>query len=313
LSLATCGDPTDVCTPQETHFGFFSKGDCVMARASFFQGHEWLTYFGNRELPPEGRFSDAEIHAVAEGNRRVDWPKELLVHLNSSLVAYVSAITDYTDRPEVQRLHFLLDDVNDTPQAASLSHATVRELTRDAARAWVTERQRALSLVGKACHVIQDSFSIAHTLRAPEPLPTTSWSELTEAERLATLACVRRVKAYVRRAPGHDTYADGTPLLFHGGRSEHEVERGLDDDGIGHTSTEDSIYREGRDCHSPSGAGQVQACLRFEAQRAIHATRDYLAAFRRIIQSPRVETDLDLAVDREVDGLIAAHLAVCTP
>src|SRR5690349_8965437 len=81
LLLSGCADPFDLCTPQSASLAFFSKGDCVLTRARFFQGHEWLSYFGNRDLDDGERFSTSEIAAISEGNRRVDWPKEMLVHM----------------------------------------------------------------------------------------------------------------------------------------------------------------------------------------------------------------------------------------
>ena len=49
---------------------------------------------------------------MIEGNRRVDWPKELLVHLNSSVASYIAALNEFTDRPENQKFHFLLTSSN---------------------------------------------------------------------------------------------------------------------------------------------------------------------------------------------------------
>src|SRR6187402_2385848 len=109
-STLQCTSVLDLCTPTESRLGFFSKGDCAITRASFFQGHEWLTWFGNRDLPQNEQFSDGEVHTIAEGNRRVDWPKEMLIHLNNGVVAYTLALTAYTNRPENQRDHFLLTD-----------------------------------------------------------------------------------------------------------------------------------------------------------------------------------------------------------
>ncbi len=296
IVTATCANPLDLCVPQEATLGFFSKGDCVFTRASFFQGHEWLTYFGNVDLPPESRFSEEEVSAIAEGNRRVDWPKELLVHLNVSVVAYIDAIVTHTDRPENQRLHFLLDDENDSSEAAAAAHALVEELTLEAATNWVNHRERALAVIGQANHVVQDSFSHAHALREPGNVEA-PW-------------CVARVKAYLRRAPGAETYADGTDVLFHGGATDEEGNR-LTDDGIGHTTTEDSIYREGRDCHDPSTPDAVEACLTEEARRARLATRDYLAVVREILRAGATGEDLRDLVRNEVRAYVRAHLAMC--
>lgn len=120
----------------------------MLTRASFFQGHEWLTFLANEDLPRTERFSNSEIREIAEGNRRVDWPKEMLVHLNVSILAYSDALIEYTDRPEVQRFHFLLDNNNDSAQAAADAHGTIREWTLEALLLWGTNRVKALSLLG---------------------------------------------------------------------------------------------------------------------------------------------------------------------
>jgi hypothetical protein len=286
LALLTvrCSNPLDACAPKESSLGFFSKGDCVLTRASFFQGHEWLTWFGNRDLPDGDRFTEEEIHAIAEGNRRVDWPKEMLIHLNNSIVAYVDALTEYTDRPENQRLHFLLDDKNDSAQAAADSRATVTEFTRKAAETWVSDRLRALTFIGKANHVVQDSFSAAHTVRDPAHA-TKPW-------------CIVKVKAYIERADGYDT----PDIEYHGGDGS---------DGVGHTTTQDSIYRTGRDCHEPTTSEQVEDCFSDAALRARLGTRDYLALVRRVIASGAEGQELDAVIASEMQAYTEAHLELC--
>lgn len=284
LSPSACSNPLDLCTPKQSRLGFFSKGDCMLTRASFFQGHEWLTWFANRDLPLDDRFSDAEIQSIAEGNRRVDWPKELLVHMNASVLAYVSALEDHTNRPEHQRLHFLLSRDNDSEQAAQEARDTVAKLTADALVKWTTERERALAMIGQANHVIQDAFSAAHAVRDPDH-PARPW-------------CVTKVKAYIERAPGFDT----PDIEYHG----------TDSDGVGHTTTEDSIYREGRDCHEPQGASAVEACLSETAERARLATGAYLAVVRQLI---RDESGAGPGVDARVRAALQAffqeHLSLC--
>jgi hypothetical protein len=244
---------TELCVPTETRLAFFSQGDCVLTKASFFQGHEWITYFGNEDLERTERFTASELLEIADGNRRVDWPKELLVQLNASPLAYVNAITEYTDRPENQKLHFLLTDVNVTHEAVADSVREIERLSVEAAEAWSNERGRALSLIGRATHIIQDSFSKAHAVRDDDRDD-----------------CIEQVKAYIAR----DASADNTGIAFHGGR---EI------DSIGHTTTEDSIYRKGRDCHEPQGRSSVEACLNTSAKRARRATRDYLGLVHRAI------------------------------
>ena len=104
--------------------------------------------------------------------------------------------------------------------------------------------------MGRVNHILQDSFSHAHAVRDPDE----NW-------------CIRKVKAYIRRAPGYDT----PDIEYHGAK----------DDTVGHATSADSIYQEGRDCHEPESRAEVEECLSEEAQRARLATRDYLALVRR--------------------------------
>jgi hypothetical protein len=254
LSLAVfgCADPFDLCTPQSANLAFFSKGDCVLTRAQFFQGHEWLTYFGNKDLDGEERFSASEIAAISDGNRRVDWPKEMLVHMNNGVLAYVSAVTEHTDRPENQRLHFLLTDRNDSAEAAADSRDAMTTATLEALEKWTANRARALALIGQTNHILQDSFSPAHTVR-------------DESRDF----CIVKVKAFIERADEFDT----SDIEYHGTSS----------DTIGHTTSLDSIYREGRDCHEPTSESDVEACLSEAAKLARLGTTQYLQILRQLV------------------------------
>ena len=63
LFYTACADPTDLCAPADGRVGFFSRGDCVFTRASFFAGHEWLTHFANQDAP-----ETAKLGATPDGN-----------------------------------------------------------------------------------------------------------------------------------------------------------------------------------------------------------------------------------------------------
>jgi len=281
-----CSDPLDLCAPTEANFGFFSKGDCRVTRASFFQGHEWLTWLGNRDLPERERFNDAEVRQIAEGNRRVDWPLELLVHLNNSVVAYLLALTEYIERPQVQRFHFLLDDTNDTQQAFADSAAELERLSVEAVRLWPTERVRSLTQLGRANHLLQDSFSAAHAVREPE--------------NAAAPWCVRTIKAYIERKPGFA----GPEILYHGADEGEGAT-------LGHTTPEDSIYREGRDCHEPSGAAEVEACLSGTAQRARLASRNYLEIMHGLVGQNASPADVESSVHAALAEFMTVDLSLC--
>jgi hypothetical protein len=285
LSCAACGNPLDLCPPTEGRVGFFSRGDCALTDTSFFRGHEWLTFFGNRDLDVQDRFPSDEVDIIVEGNRRVDWPKELLVHLNDGVAAYITALNEFTDRPENQRFHFLLTATNTSPEAAFDSQVAIREATFSAFDAWQQDRLVALTLVGRANHILQDSFSPAHSVRTRDH-PMVPW-------------CVVKVKAYAPRAHGHDT----PDIEFHGGRA--------DGDRVGHTTSADSLYREGRDCHDPDTAEEVEGCLSIFAQRARLATRDYLAMMRRVFQADPTAFNIDDMVEAELTEFFEEHVSLC--
>ena len=279
-----CSSPLELCLPTETRFGFFSQGDCDLTNATFFRGHEWLSYFGNRDLPSDDRFTDDEIRQIAEGNRRVDWPKEMLVHLNHGLLAYINALTEHVDAPENQKLHFLLTDRNTSPEAVAEARAELVRMSRKAAEKWTVDRPRALVLIGQGNHLVQDAYSDAHAVHEPDH-PEFPW-------------CVRKVKAYIERADGFDT----PDIEYHGGDGS---------DGVGHATSQDSIYRPGRDCHEPTNATAVENCLSNAARRARLVTRDYLAAMRRVVAASLEGAERDALVDAEIGAFMDQHLRMC--
>ncbi len=280
VSLKACLPP-ELCVPQEGTVGFFSQGDCVLTNRDSFRGHEWLTLLANRDLPPSRQFADGEIREVIEGNRRLDWPKELLVHMAHSVAAYAAAAAAAQDRPENQPLHFLLGPDNESADAVRLGRDVVRARTKAAVTAWVSDRTGALTRIGEACHTIQDAFSSAHAIR--------------RAEDTSNPWCIEAVKAYLTRAPGFELPGE----RYHGGRTG---------DTIGHITTLDSIYRPGRDCYAPDTTDGVEACLSEEARRARLATRDYLAVVNDLVGREGIDDD---AVDAALAPFFDAHLAMC--
>ena len=266
--------------PVDGRVGFFSRGDCMLTRTSFFSGHEWLTHFGNKALADNERFTEAEIGHIIEGNRRVDFPKELLIHLNNSLAAYIVALGDYHAKRENQRFHFLLDDKSDTPEAARAALDAIRETTRQALSLWTSARIRALTLFGRACHILQDAYSEAHTVR--------------RGVGSADPSCIVKVKAYMKRAAGHDL----PDIEFHGGG---------EDATSGHTTSADSIYKEGRACHDPETESVVAECLSPHALAAVEATAAYLAVVHALARSNAKPDEVDAALDAYVE----THLSLC--
>ena len=264
----------DLCPPIKWRAGFLAQGDCILTRSEVFGGHEWLTHIANQELDYRDQFPEYEIDQVIEGNRRVDFPKELLVRLNNSIIDYTNALLAYHDKPENQPLHFLLDHRNDTRQAAAAAHELIRENTVRAFELWNENRVRALTLIGRSCHTIQDGYCEAHAWREPE-----------------APSCVKQVKAYIPRDPG---FEEG--MLYHGGRSG---------DTVGHVTPQDSIYVEGRGCRAPEGERAVRECLRPFAWHAVYATRDYLSLVSALVQQRVADPD------RAIDEFIDEHLTLC--
>ena len=139
---------------------------------------------------------------------------------------------------------------------------------------------RALFLIGRVNHILQDSYSHAHAVREPD----NGW-------------CIRKVKAYLRRAPGYDT----PDIEYHGAK----------DDTVGHATSADSIYREGRDCHEPETRREVEECLSEEAQQGRLATRDYLALVRRAVREALEGSSSEEAVNDHFELYVAEHFQMC--
>jgi hypothetical protein len=311
-AVASCERPEDICSPVSDRIGFFSQGDCIFTRARFFRGHEWLTYFGNRELADVERFDDAEVQWMALGNRRVDYPKELLVHLDNGVLAYVDALLDRTEQPEEQPHHFLLGGNDSERGAADAARAHILETSERALRLWASDRVRALTLLGQAQHTVQDSFSPAHTVRRGDvPNYGVLPSDVALAVELGAggeagpppetcrgeCGCISRVKAYLRRDA---EFREG--ILYHGTAF----------DTIGHTTTEDSIYRQGRECHRPLEEGNVFDCLNAYARQGVLGTMAFLRWVRGEIQAGNVGDGLSRERLRDgFDAFVSEHLRSC--
>ena len=281
LSVSDC-TPPEVCVPRESHLGFFSKGDCILTDAEYFQGHEWITFFANEDLKEEVRFSKDELQAIAEGNRRTDWPKEMLVHMNSGPLIYVQRLTKYTNEPENQRMHFLLSDKNTSQEAAADSLEKIRALTRESGETWLKNPERALTLAGQATHIIQDSFSTAHTVRDFDD----GW-------------CIQSVKAYLRRADGFAT----SDIEYHGRPDGGEV---------GHATVEDSIYLESNACQKPEGRDNIEDCFNETATRARLGTMEYLTLLDEVFKNKADESDTsEEELDIALEGFFKDHFSFC--
>ncbi len=304
--------PPDICAPVEDTVGFFSRGDCWFTRASFFQGHEWLSFLSNESVEGEFESSDSSVNDpdwglisesgfdgdarsrgavsstvfsikeskdISNGNRRVDWPLELMVHLDNGVLSYVNAMEEYTNQPEIQHYHFLLTSKNSSREAAAEGRARIVSLSQQAVGFWVSNRSRALALIGQAHHTIQDSYSEAHSVRIVHH-GSYPW-------------CIEQLKSFAPREAGAE------PALFHGS---------TEDDSIGHTTTEDSIYRAGRDCHEPTDREVVIACLNDTAKRAILASHDYLQVISSLV---RMNSPTSQVIADTVESYNRRHLMLC--
>lgn len=301
LFASDCTIPLDLCSPVTGRVGFFSQGDCILTRSNFAQGHEWLTFFGNEFLAESEQFADSEIQQIANGNRRVDWPSELLVHLDNSIFAYYKAMVRYTDLDDNQAVHFLLRASNSEREAIEEARASILQSTRSALRAWVTNRERALSLLGRANHTIQDSFSEAHSVRNVEH------PQFGSDNCKGECGCVERIKAYRPRDAGSKA-----GILFHGGREELEAHE-FSSDNIGHNSRSDSIYLPDRDCRSPEGRGDVKACLNQTAQAAAAATTTYLSMVRDQVRRGNTGLEMNQELLQDAfDQYVFDHLSICS-
>lgn len=300
LLASDCSVPNGLCSPVTGRVGFFSQGDCIYSRSSFFQGHEWLTFFGNDSLPEDQRFASAEVRRIANGNRRVDWPSEMLVHLDNGIIAYRDAMLRFTDLEENQPVHFLLGEFNSEQEAISASREVLYESTRDALEAWVVNRDRALALLGRANHTLQDSFSNAHSVR------NEAHTDFGTPECKGRCGCIERIKAY--RPRGKNKRAG---ILFHGGRANLDFDEEPSDD-IGHTTPEDSIYEVDRECRNPSGQRAVRKCLRTTALAAVVATSSYFALIRAQVRLGNTGSSLDETVLRQgFDSFSKDHFTPC--
>jgi len=303
LGCATCDTAAflDLCNPKDGghRVGFYSSGDCLGTNMSVFRGHEWITLLGNRdpEAPNGQLFTDEQIDAVIEANRHRDYPKELLVYLDQGPIDYLDALFAYHNDQDGQVEHFILRSDNSYEDSRIESLGILRALTHEAASYWPDQQIESLTALGKATHLLQDSFSPAHSVRVPEPpAPDVPW-------------CFCKLKTYVPRAPGYDT----PDIEFH-----DRLDARADDRGKVHTSALDSIYVSDRyitdggktyDCLDPQDARTVKKCMKPEALRAEVATRDYLRMMRRLLV-----TGADTAtIDSELDAHIAVHYVFCAP
>ena len=109
------------------------------------------------------------VELITRGNYATDMPNGMYpVDLNEYWG--FPADTDWNN-PKGQDLHFLRDygDANTLQSAYATcmtSRGRIQRLSADVAKLWVSDREKALFLLGHATHVIQDSFSPAHTVRA---------------------------------------------------------------------------------------------------------------------------------------------------
>lgn len=304
MGLNQCASLFDLCAMQTANVGFFSKGDCQITRSDAFRGHEWITTIGNQQLVSPDRFVDEEIFHIVEGNRRVDFPKELLVHLNAGALPYANALTDYHNEPKNQPMHFLLDARTYTPEAADDAYALLLTITQTAVETFGTDRLRSLTQMGRATHMIQDSFSPAHSCREFDNGGTTC-DEAAPTDEGGW--CVQQIKAYMPRDKDLRQRDLDEGVSFHGGPLQDPDSDDDDDiEALGHTTPQDSIYVAGRNCRQPDSAAEVIRCLNGPAKRAVCATRDYLAMVHQLARNEDTSR-----VAHSVECFVSRHMRLC--
>lgn len=280
-STSACEVPffLNLCDPadQSGRVRFFSSGDCKGLDSDMFRGHEWLTLLANRDLADDARFTDEQLDAVIEANRRTDYPKELLIHLDHGPVEYIDKLEAYHGHPDNQRFHFLLRRCNTYEDAHEEGIQWIRERSHLAVETWNSEQLEALTAIGQACHALQDSYSTAHSRRDR----SNGW-------------CIQKIKTAI----GRDAECDSDEIERH----DRQVQ-----DRPGHTTVQDSLYEPVATCLEPSTADEVLACLKPEAERARIATRDYLAMMRELVTTRPDPAE----VDAQLDAYFAAHFEPC--
>ena len=303
----------DLCDPTSggLRVGFYSTGDCLGFESSVFLGHEWLTFLGNQAADDreERIFTDDQLHAIIEGNRHTDYPKELLVHLDNGVIAYLDALLAYHDNPDGQADHFLLRGDNYAWEAWQEGRCVIRKKTIDAVALWHDEQIASLTRLGQATHTLQDSYALAHVVRR-DPSPAPGTSPPPECEEPANDApwCICKIKTFMPRAPGFEV-ANPDPEAPDYGAEIGYHERQEEEGKPGHSVAADAIFQDGVGCLAPDGQDEVEACLMANAAAAVVATHDYLAVVRAL-----VTTSADLEeIDRQLGEYFAAHFPLCNP
>lgn len=140
------------------------------------RGHEDITRFGvsgaNQLLGTQfwspianGQACDGSEPFLLTGNCATDWPDDLM------LARYGGSLLAWQDDPNLQELHFLRNHVGGGVEGAQSacwnSRALIADVANLALSEWQTGDRATFDYwIGHALHIIQDSFSAAHTVRS---------------------------------------------------------------------------------------------------------------------------------------------------
>jgi hypothetical protein len=228
---------------------------------------------------PKGLFGYSSQNMLVHGNFATDFPNQARV-LNLSDFWNIPSF-GYAENPKSQVFHFLRNYKNSVTVASARetcyqSREAIKYATQEAVKAWrAGERTKALFLMGHVTHIIQDSFSTAHTHRL-------------NAQNNYNLADVCFYGNDMGRKI-NDPSGRNQPTCFHAATDGRDAIWNITDEQRKVTASE--WPHEGSiQCDKASGypetEDQKRNCLKHEARLARLATEKYLYLVMSHLNSP---------------------------
>ena len=219
-----------------------------------FEGHEALTRFALKDTPKPHFFHENELIDGVRGSDKADFELSILYgkELPETIFDIVDSISDWHHHPRLQNLHFLRNKNTLTKKYESLKE-TCKE-TKGLIQKWsdiafnlyrVTGGNEDLVhyLLGHILHIIQDSYSSAHTKRNQN-------NEITDVCHFSDQTIFDKKG---RKICGHQ----GLQIL-----------------------DKDRIWKKGECDYNPFK--RSRHCLSPYAEKAVVATTDYLKVINRV-------------------------------